>query len=109
MPRTQITSAQVDQAKGHVNVGGPFAPGDHEVPLNIQVLLIQGGTYAYGQTLVGGALRVPGWSCDANIVGTFDMTKPAHGFGTLTSVDVEDPQATVHETFTWSESVDLTY
>jgi hypothetical protein len=109
VPRTQITSAKVNKDTGRVGIGGPFTTGPNEVPLNIQVVVIQGGTYAYGQTAIGGSLRRPGWSCDAEIVGSFDVTKPAHGFGTLISIDVEDPQGAVQETFTWTEAVELSY
>lgn len=107
MPRTQITSAQVDQVSGNVNVGGPLSFDPNEALLNLDVVLVQGATYAYGQTAVRGGLRRPGWSCEAQTTGKFDVTQPAIGLASITFMDVTDATAPLPQKLGWTEVVYL--
>jgi hypothetical protein len=106
VPKSQIKSADLDEVSGIITLGGPFKPGAHERPFNVEVVLIQDGAYAYGQSAAAG-LKEPSWTVEAEIVGKFDPGRPALGFGTLISVDLTDAQGALHQMFTWSEAVEL--
>ena len=110
MPRTQITSAKV-LPNGNLNVGGPVSFYDDEVLFNLEVVIIQGASYAYGQTSPRGAVRRPGWSCEAHGAGAFDVNKPAIGFGTIVFLRVADPAQGIPDalpqTLSWTEAVQL--
>jgi hypothetical protein len=110
VPRTQITSAKI-MPNGDLNVGGPLAFADDEVLFNVEVVIVQGASYAYGQTSPRGAARRPGWSCPAHGAGAFDVTKPAVGFGTMVFLIVADPAKglpdALPQTLSWAEAVQL--
>jgi hypothetical protein len=101
VPKSQVTSAKLEA--GLIRVGGPFVPDATEAGLDLEIVLVQGGSYAHGRTVPAGD-----WVVEAATVGAFDATKPAVGFGTLLSVDTGKAGAAIQLTFSWSETVDLT-
>jgi len=107
VPRTQITAAQLNRTDGTMSIGGPFTPDDHETPLTLDVVIVQGGAYAHGQTSALQSLKGDRWVVTAKVVGDFDLRKQAQGFGTLISVDRSEPAAAIQQTFTWTELVDV--
>ena len=106
MPRTQITSAELD---GNViRVSGPFDAAPTEVGLILDVVLIQEGAYAHGHTSPKDSFGAD-WVVDADVVGAFDPEKPVQSFGTVLLVDLADPGNAVQQHFTWSQVLTLPY
>jgi hypothetical protein len=107
VPRTQITSAELDVANATLTVGGPFTPELGEKPFNVEVVVTQGKAYAYGHSAGLGAVQAPLWSVEAHVVNTFDPKLPAVGLGMLVSLDRTDAGDALGQVFTWTEAIQL--
>jgi len=107
VPRTQITSAELDVANATLTVGGPFTPDLGEKPFNVEVVVTQGKAYAYGHSAGLGAVQAPLWSVEAHVVNTFDPKLPAVGLGMLVSLGRTETGDALAQVFTWTEAVKI--
>ena len=111
MPRSQIDTARLDSAKGHINISGPldFEPGLAVTTLFIHVTVIYGGAHAHGfgtETRAGAGQGR--WLARAETVGTFEVGKMMEAFGIVVTAESDAVGGRrVHQMFTWSERVKL--
>jgi len=108
VPKSQITSAELDAAKAKIKVGGPFTPDLGEKPFNVEVVVTQGKAYAYGHSAGLGAVQAPLWTVEADVVHKFDPNLPAVGFGMIVSLDRTEGGDALAQVFTWTEAIQLT-
>ena len=111
MALSRITSAKLHG--DIVDVAGPFELTAEErktvVPLIVHVVLVQGASYAHGQSRPRDGADDATWVVHAECAGSFKVGEPTRGFGFASMVDEGAPGSPArHDVLLWSEPVTIT-